>query len=75
MPDWWDQDEGNDGVLDIHDIKMGGTYNLSVCGWTAGNLGQGFVLRLLLCPCLQDASQRRERPIWGTVLYATGRCL
>lgn len=43
MPDWWDQDEGNDGVLDVNDIKMGGTYNQSVCGWTAGNLGQGFV--------------------------------
>ena len=43
MPDWWDQDEGNDGVLDVDDIKMGGTYDLSVCGWTAGNLGQGFV--------------------------------
>ncbi len=43
MPDWWDQDEGNDGVLDVEDIKMGGTFDLSTCGWTAGNLGQGFV--------------------------------
>ena len=43
LPDWWDQDEGNDGILDIYDVKMGGTFNLSSCGWTAGNLGQGFV--------------------------------
>ena len=43
MPDWWDQDEGNDGVLDVDDVKMGGSYNLTTCGWTAGNLGQGFV--------------------------------
>ncbi|DAC49666.1 MAG TPA: hypothetical protein D7H92_01505, partial [Candidatus Poseidoniales archaeon] len=43
MPDWWDQDEGNDGVLDVDDVKMGGSFDLSTCGWTAGNLGQGFV--------------------------------
>ncbi|MEZ8000990.1 MAG: DUF4129 domain-containing protein [Candidatus Poseidoniaceae archaeon] len=43
MPDWWDQDEGNDGMLDTDDLKMGGTFNMSQCGWSAGNLGGGFV--------------------------------
>ena len=22
MPDWWDQDEGNDGLLDVNDLKI-----------------------------------------------------
>ncbi len=43
LPDWWDQDEANDGVLDVNDIRMGGSFNLTSCGWTVGNLGQGFV--------------------------------
>ena len=43
MPDWWDQDEGNDGLLDTDDLKMGGTFNMSQCGWSAGNLGGGYV--------------------------------
>jgi len=43
LPDWWDQDEANDGVLDVNDIRMGGSYNLTSCGWTVGNLAQGFV--------------------------------
>ena len=43
MPDWWDQDEGNDGILDTDDLKMGGTYNMSQCGWSAGNSGSGYV--------------------------------
>jgi len=43
LPDWWDQDEANDGVLDINDIRMGGSFDLTTCGWTVGNLGQGFV--------------------------------
>ncbi|MCS5533026.1 MAG: hypothetical protein NZ736_02065 [Candidatus Poseidoniaceae archaeon] len=43
LPDWWDQDESNDGILDTNDIRMGGSFNLTSCGWTVGNLGQGFV--------------------------------
>ena len=43
MPDWWDQDEGNDGLLDTDDLKMGGTFNMSQCGWSAGNLGGGYI--------------------------------
>jgi hypothetical protein len=43
LPDWWDQDEANDGVTDVNDPKMGGSFNLSQCGWTAGNLGGGYV--------------------------------
>ena len=36
LPDWWDQDEGNDGLLDINDFKMGGTVtNSNECGWTS----------------------------------------
>ena len=42
LPDWWDQDEGNDGLLDTDDLKMGGTFNMSQCGWTAGNSGTGY---------------------------------
>ena len=29
--------------MDVNDVKMGGTFNMSVCGHTVGNLGQGFV--------------------------------
>ncbi len=32
MPDWWDQDEGNDGVLDVDDVKMGGSLDGNSCG-------------------------------------------
>ena len=39
-PDWWDQDEGNDGIMDVNDVKMGGTFNMSVCGHTVGNLAK-----------------------------------
>ena len=42
MPNWWDQDEGNDGIMDIDDPKMGGTFNLTTCGYTAGNFATGF---------------------------------
>ncbi|HIF46242.1 MAG TPA: DUF4129 domain-containing protein [Candidatus Poseidoniales archaeon] len=42
MPDWWDQDEGNDGLYDVDDPKMGGTINMTSCGWTVGNLGTGY---------------------------------
>ena len=42
MPDWWDQDEGNDGLLDVNDLKMGGTINLTQCGMTVGQLGSGW---------------------------------
>ena len=43
LPDWWDQDESNDGLMDTDDPKMGGSFNLTQCGWTAGNLGGGYV--------------------------------
>ena len=43
LPDWWDQDEGNDGVHDVNDLKMGGSFNLTSCGWTAGNIASGYV--------------------------------
>ena len=42
LPDWWDQDEANDGIMDTDDPKMGGSFNLTHCGWTAGNLGSGY---------------------------------
>jgi hypothetical protein len=42
LPDWWDQDESNDGIMDTDDPKMGGSFNLTHCGWTAGNLGSGY---------------------------------
>ena len=42
LPDWWDQDEANDGLYDIDDPKMGGSMNLTSCGWTAGNIGGGY---------------------------------
>jgi hypothetical protein len=42
LPDWWDQDEANDGIMDTDDPKMGGSFNLTQCGWTAGNLGSGY---------------------------------
>ena len=47
MPDWFDQDEGNDGKLDVNDIKMGGTHDQTNCGYTVGQLGQGFVCGLV----------------------------
>ena len=31
---WWDQDEGNDGLLDVNDIKMGGSFDDNTCGAT-----------------------------------------
>ena len=43
LPDWWDQDEGNDGLHDVNDLKMGGSFNLTSCGWTAGNIASGYV--------------------------------
>jgi hypothetical protein len=42
LPDWWDQDEANDGLMDTDDPKMGGSMNLTSCGWTAGNIGTGY---------------------------------
>ena len=73
LPDWWDQDEANDGIMDTDDPKMGGSFNLTQCGWTAGKPRFRSHLRIPIRCGLPHATQWCECTIRLPILHAPRR--